>query len=258
MAGTGEPILFGAGIINRALTTAGAVLNGGKLQFYVTGTTTPADVYTSDTLGTAHANPVVADSAGLFAPIYLDSDVTYRVKLLTSADVELEDIDPVNTPLAAAIGAGQITAAMLDTGAAVANIGYTPVNKAGDTATALNITRATTPGTSHAGFLGLPVTTLDADGNLTLAMVGGMVRHTSGSGHAYTIQPVATIANVVGATYNLRNIGAGSVTVTRGSGVALRKAGSATDANVTLAQYGWATLTMEATDVWVISGSGIS
>jgi hypothetical protein len=73
-------------------------LSGAKWYFYVTGTTTPASVYTTSTLSVAHANPVVADSGGSFAPIYLDPAVTYRAILKTAAGVTVPngDIDPYN------------------------------------------------------------------------------------------------------------------------------------------------------------------
>ncbi len=65
----------------RALFTAGS-----KLFFYQTGSSTPQNTYQDIDLTTAHANPVVADSAGYFAPIYLDPSLPdYRVTLTDSA-----------------------------------------------------------------------------------------------------------------------------------------------------------------------------
>ena len=63
---------------------------------------------------------------------------------------------------------------------------------------------------------------------------------------------------MIGSTIVLRNIGSGTVTLARGSGVALRSAGSTTDANKSLAQWAFATIVMEANDAWVISGTGVS
>lgn len=54
-------------------------LPGAKLYFYENGTSTPKPVYTGANGSTAHAYPVVADSNGLFPPIYLLG--TYRVEL---------------------------------------------------------------------------------------------------------------------------------------------------------------------------------
>jgi hypothetical protein len=47
---------------------------GSKLNFYTTGTTTPLDTYTTSALSVTNTNPVVADSNGLFASIYLTSN----------------------------------------------------------------------------------------------------------------------------------------------------------------------------------------
>lgn len=63
------------------LSTSLAILPGAKAYFYVSGTSTPATVYQNASLTTPHAVPVVADAAGVFAPIYLDSSVLYKVEL---------------------------------------------------------------------------------------------------------------------------------------------------------------------------------
>lgn len=77
-----------------------------KLYFYATGTSTAVDVYSDSGLTTAHAWPVVADSGGVFAPIYVDAGTSYRVVLKSSGDVTLYDVDPFPAAFddAAAIG----------------------------------------------------------------------------------------------------------------------------------------------------------
>lgn len=74
-------------------------LPGAKLFFYQTLTTTPQNTYQDTALTILHANPVVADASGYFAPIYLDPSLPdYRMKLTTSAGVQLdlEDGVPAN------------------------------------------------------------------------------------------------------------------------------------------------------------------
>ncbi len=78
-----------------ALDTNGAPISGGRLRFYVTGTLTPAAVYTTADLSVAHAAPVVADSAGRFPAIYLDPAIIYRVREFTAVDVLIRDTDPL-------------------------------------------------------------------------------------------------------------------------------------------------------------------
>jgi hypothetical protein len=73
-----------------------------KANFYLTGTTTRTDTYSDSALTTPHANPVIADSAGQFAPIYLDPNITYRCVLTESDDTQIDDVDPVSAPITAA------------------------------------------------------------------------------------------------------------------------------------------------------------
>lgn len=110
----------------------------------------------------------------------------------------------------------------------------------------------------EAGFRGAPLGTHDAAYTFVKDDVGRTMLHTAAGAHAWTIDPFASSAIPVGAVICLRNTGAGAVTLTRGAGVTLRTAGSATNANVALAQWGFATLLHEATNVWVVSGTGLT
>lgn len=83
------------------INSAGLPYAGAKINFYLTGTTTPTDTYQDNALGTAHANPVVADAAGQFAPIYLDPAITYKAVITDSDDNVLDTVDPVHAPFSA-------------------------------------------------------------------------------------------------------------------------------------------------------------
>lgn len=79
---------------------------GATLTFYAAGTTTPQPVYSTAALVTPLTNPVVANAAGSFEPIFLDQSVSYRVILRDASNVTLFDIDRVSNALTAAeIGA---------------------------------------------------------------------------------------------------------------------------------------------------------
>jgi hypothetical protein len=78
---------------------AGRIFAGAKAYFYATGTTTPQNTYSDSGLTTPNANPVVADSEGVFPPIYLDPTLVYKLTLRTSADVLIYTVDPVNDQL---------------------------------------------------------------------------------------------------------------------------------------------------------------
>ncbi len=169
----------------RAVDASGEPINGAGLQFYLTGTTTPTPVYTDDTRGTPLSNPVIADSGGLFAPIYLDPAVTYRAQLLDAASTIIADVDPIAGTVVAAtqaqVNAGVATGVYVTpatlaawTGLPTA-LGFTPVNKAGDTATNLALAFTALLANS-AGYLGAPVNEQDANYVLALSDAGKMVR----------------------------------------------------------------------------------
>ena len=242
----------------RAIGADGLAMSGAKIYFYLTGTTTLTDSYQASSGGSAHANPVVADSGGLFASIYINDAIQTRAVLKNSAGTTILDIDPVNPVFA--VAADSITDTELATGAAAANLGFTPANVAGDTFTGA-VKMSGTPtslGTTDLGFRGVPLTTHDATYTFVLDDAGKGALHTSGSAHTWTIPPVGTVAYPAGSTIVLVNTGAGAVTIARGSGVALRIAGASTDGSKTLAQYGIATLFMPVADTWYISGAGVS
>jgi hypothetical protein len=252
----------------RAISSTGVPIAGALLQFYVSGTTTPTPVYSSSGLGTALSNPVVADSGGLFAAIYLDPTVTYRMQLQTAGGAVLQDIDPINiAPEAATSGqvnAGALTnvyvsPATLSTWSGVAAaLGYTPANKAGDTLTN-SLLAFTALATNSSGYLGLPVNEQDAAYTTVLADAGRMVRGNSAGAMAYTVPPVGSVAYPVGTVITFRNVGAGTITLTPGTGVGFTKAGAtATAASIALAQGGLCTAIMEASNAWVFSGVGMT
>lgn len=68
---------------------------GAKLYFFITGTTTPKDTFSDPDLDPSHvqSHPVVADSNGLFAAIYLEAG-DYSVILKDSSDNVLWSVDP--------------------------------------------------------------------------------------------------------------------------------------------------------------------
>lgn len=73
------------------LDNSGNPLDSGKLYVYEAGTSTPATVYQTSS-GTAHAFPIVLDSAGRISgssEIYLTQGLSYKFTLKTSADVEV-------------------------------------------------------------------------------------------------------------------------------------------------------------------------
>lgn len=82
--------------LSRALDSNGNPVNGAKMYFYLTGTTTPATWFTDQAGTVAGTNPLTADSTGIFAPAYMDPATTYRIVLKTGDDATtIWDVDPV-------------------------------------------------------------------------------------------------------------------------------------------------------------------
>ena len=77
----------------------GAPLTGGKLYTYAAGTTTAQATYTTVSGATAHANPIILDSAGRVpsgGEIWLTVGVSYKFVLKTSVDVQIWSADNIN------------------------------------------------------------------------------------------------------------------------------------------------------------------
>lgn len=89
----------------KPLSTVGQPQAGAYLLFYLTGTTTPANVYADGLLTTPLSQvpgttqpSCTADSAGRFNPIYMDPAVIYRVQFYNAGGSKLQDTDPYVPP----------------------------------------------------------------------------------------------------------------------------------------------------------------
>lgn len=72
--------------------------DGDKLYVYQAGTTTPVTAYQEYALSTAHTSPIVADSTGRFAAIYLSSDVG-NVKIVVTDSNDVQRYSQDNVPV---------------------------------------------------------------------------------------------------------------------------------------------------------------
>jgi hypothetical protein len=87
----------------------GDPISGARLNFYITGTSTRKDTFSDSALTTTNANPVVADSAGRFGNIFLESGA-YRVVLTDADDVSIWDRDPVDGALGSSGAVDEVSA----------------------------------------------------------------------------------------------------------------------------------------------------
>ena len=85
------------GVAAQFFTDTGAVLTGGKLYAYASGTTTPLATYTTSAGSTARTNPIILDSAGRVpdgGEIWLTS-AQYKFVLKNTNDVLIATWDNV-------------------------------------------------------------------------------------------------------------------------------------------------------------------
>ena len=116
------------GVAAQFFDNNGVILSGGKIYTYAAGTSTNATTYTSSSGGTAHANPIILDSAGRVpgGEIWLTADTAYKFVLKTSTDVLIATWDNIS-------GAGADTPTIYNsTGNGTQtsfSLGATPINK---------------------------------------------------------------------------------------------------------------------------------
>jgi Pectate lyase superfamily protein len=78
-----------------AFNTFGLIAGAARLEFYLTGTTTPSTVYSDAALTTPLGSTVTADAFGRFVAIYLDPLVVYRVRLETALGALIDEADGI-------------------------------------------------------------------------------------------------------------------------------------------------------------------
>lgn len=132
----------------QALDTAANVLSGATLTFSLTGTSTPTDAYSDSALTTPVANPLSANAAGVWAPIFLDPAVSYRIVLKTSAGAVLQTWDPANESIISYFTQDIIGRLLYPRTQAEITAGVTPVNYAYEPGELLRQQANTTPGTT--------------------------------------------------------------------------------------------------------------
>jgi hypothetical protein len=105
----------------RVLSAVGQIQPSMTATFYLTGTTTPANVYSDGACTVSIGNVVTADATGTLPAFYLSPLITYKVVLATSVGAQIgSPVDPYVVP--AATTAISVWYGGLDTGAANAYV----------------------------------------------------------------------------------------------------------------------------------------
>lgn len=167
-----------------------------------------------------------------------------------------------------------ITSTMLASGVAVANIGYTPVNKAGDTMTGSLTVTGNITGTGDITRTG----NITGTGNLTGAVINdalgdvrdipanaksgsySLVAADAGKYISITTGGVTVPAGIfsVGQVVGIYNNSSSSQTITQGTSATLRWAGTTSTGNRTLPSYGLCSVLCVGTNIFVVMGTGLS
>src|SRR5687767_7597116 len=87
----------------RITDTDGDAINGAKLYIFAAGTSTASTIYSNNVLSTTHANPVVADSGGKIAGVWLAAG-SYKLRLTDADGNTLYEVDNYVVPDLSAIG----------------------------------------------------------------------------------------------------------------------------------------------------------
>lgn len=137
--------------------------------------------------------------------------------------------------------------------------GNAALPKSGGTMTGDQVLADVGPGSQFsAGFRGLPVVAIDANRTFLLTDAGKMIRLSGSTNRTWTIPPVGSVGFPVGTVIVLRAGSTGEISIARGSGVTLRMDGDSVNANRVVAGYGKVALVHEASNVWTVSGVGLS
>lgn len=98
-------------LYREAQSCLGTRFAGSTYKFFISGTSTPANVYQNGTLTTAFpiTGFVTADNFGRFPAIYLNPAVIYRVQFFNSANVQQWQVDPYVSQLST-VGTSSLSA----------------------------------------------------------------------------------------------------------------------------------------------------
>lgn len=252
-----------------ALDHAGRPIANARLYLYESGGTTNATAYTTKTLTTPHDQPILANAAGRFPAIYLrhDTNPAYRAVLKDADGAMIADIDPINRQggliTSDDIADDAVNGDKLAAGAALANLGFTPVDSAGGEMTGDLVLAmppedmdAAPPGL--AGFRNITFVAKNEDHEVGLFDVGRGLLHTDSGAVTYSIRPDEDVSWGSGSGFAVYNGGSGAVVVECVGDVELRLAGSMTPVVVQIQQGGLASFFRVASDTWVCAGAGVT
>ncbi|MBB6191204.1 hypothetical protein FHS51_001426 [Sphingobium wenxiniae] len=109
-----------------------------------------------------------------------------------------------------------------------------------------------------APYRGIPQTSQNGNFTLALTDLGGAVYSENTGAQTITVPPNSSAAFPLNTVLTIINEGTSNITLSQGSGVTLRLAGSTSTGNRTVVPGGIATLKKVKADRWIVSGPGVS
>ena len=210
----------------------------------------------------AAAAQSAADAASYIgAPISAPKWTTARTITLTGDVTGSQSFDgSANFSVVASLASGSVTGTKLASSAVSDSLGYTPASTLGATFIGdvkLNFNPVTLDEFSI-GFRGVPVRNVNSNITLSLDYSAFMLRGTDAVDRIYYVPLNSTVAFPIGTVILIRVTGTGRTSIIPGDPtVSIRLSGSSVVGNKRVNQWGYASLTKEDTDTWVISGTGV-
>lgn len=180
---------------------------GGQVYFTLAGTNTPTNTYSDNALTTPRTNPVIADGNGKVPTTYMDTAVSYRVRVygrtaVAGVDSPLEEYDPYTPGFWA------------DATSARAAIGYIAgaggaVTQATSKATGVTLSKASGQITLNAAALAAAAKVSFVVTNTYVAATDTIVVNVASGGTANAYRAAVTAVGAGSFTITVENITAG-------------------------------------------------
>ncbi len=128
----------------------GDPLNGGQIETYLAGSSTPAATYTDDTGSTPHSNPIILNTLGYptLGPIWLTGGISYKFIIKNAAGSTLRTIDNISGVNDASVSQSE----WVESGFVPTYIGATSFSVPGDQTPILQVNRRLRT-TNTSGFI---------------------------------------------------------------------------------------------------------
>lgn len=247
----GAGLSFSAGTLNTS--GSGGLVAANNLSDVANASTSRTNLglgtAATQNTGTSGANVPLLNAANTWAttqtltaaPVFTDASGTRTALGLGTAATQATGTSGANVPLLN----GNLTFS-----GTITTSGLVTISAGAD------LTPATTPSTTAAGYLGSPINTQDATYGLVMADAGKTIYHTSASTHTWTIPANGSVAYPIGTCIGFNNEnGGGNVTIAITTDTL--RWGSSTGSR-TLAANGSAVAQKVASTLWRLTGDGLT